>query len=571
MAGLKANQASVLGLAPGDKDLVTVTTPDGANFRVARKVAPQFSAFLTDLHGTGYKLNPKQSGGYNYRTIGGSPRLSQHAYGNAIDLNWGQMPMGSAKHNLPANVGDIAAKHGLAWGGTWKNPDPMHFEASTLTPGSPAAAYGAQNAATEVASNGAPMAQPIGGAPIQGGPVPLTPPSPRNSRLAELFLERSANAQPDGWGTLIQALGNQVTGQGYAQKHDEETKAYQGKLAQMLGASASDPNQLAATLLSSGDPQLVQQGVALKVSQAKKPEQLDIERRAVAGGLQPGTPEYRDFVLKGGKGQTGEEYGTTPVPYTDKDGVLRYAQVSKAGGRKDLELPEGAKWAPGSDIKDLGTSLVPFNKKTGEAGAPIAKDITGREAAEAVGKQAGAAQASLPSMKTTMDDAFRTIEELRKHPGRETGTGLSGKLDPRNYFAGSDATDFAITNRKAKAKSFMAAREGLKGAGQVTDFEGGKGEDAIAALDTAQSDEQYLKALDDLERMMQASYDDLKAKAGMAGGAPAVAPPAAAQPAPAARAQPSKPPVRIMSKQGYDALPSGTQYVAPDGQIRVKQ
>ncbi len=61
----------------------------------------------------------------------------------------------------------------------------------------------------------------------------------------------------------------------------------------------------------------------------------------------------------------------------------------------------------------------------------------------------------------------------------------------------------------------MAAREGLKGAGQVTDFEGTKGEDAIAALDTAQSDSQYLTALDNLERMMRTSYEDLQRKASL--------------------------------------------------------
>lgn len=436
----------------------------------------------------------------------------------------------------------------------------------------PASAHMAGNAINQVA-NGAPqpMAGPIGGAPVQGGPVPLTPPSQRQSKLADLLMAQAAGADVKGWGDALRAMGGAALGYSMGNKADTQQQAYQGKLAQAL-MGANDVNSMAGVLMQSGDPELMRAGISAKVS-ANAPKALpnDIQEYqfAMQQNKQLGRPEipYADWIKEVKAKQADSGYGTTPVPYKLPDGRIVYTQMSKAGGRKDVELPEGASWLPGVDLKDTGTEFVPVSKKTGEvAGAAIPKDIAGKEAAEAVGKQAGAAQATLPSMKTTMDDAFRTIDELRKHPGRETGTGLSSKLDPRNYFAGSDATDFAITNRKAKAKSFMAAREGLKGAGQVTDFEGGKGEDAIAALDAAQSDEQYLKALDDLERMMKASYDDLKAKAGMASGSQ---PRMATQPA--ATVQASKPPVRIMSKQGYDALPSGAQYVAPDGSIRTKQ
>lgn len=271
MAGfLKANQAGALGLSPGDKDLVTIQTPDGAKFRVARQVAPQFNAFLTDLHGTGYKLNPNKSGGYNYRTIAGTPKLSQHAYGNAIDLNWDKNPYGSKRFDLPANVGDIAAKHGIVWGGTWKKPDPMHFEVSSLTPGAPASEYVAANAVNEVATNGAPMATPIGGAPIAGGPVPLqplTPPSDRRSKLADMLLAQAAGAKVSGWGDALRAAGGAALGYSMGNQADKEQGTYRSKLAEML--SGSSPDNLATTLLGSGDEDLMKAGVQLKVAQAK--------------------------------------------------------------------------------------------------------------------------------------------------------------------------------------------------------------------------------------------------------------------------------------------------------------
>ena len=87
---------------------------------------------------------------------------------------------------------------------------------------------------------------------------------------------------------------------------------------------------------------------------------------------------------------------------------------------------------------------------------------------------------------------------------------------------GTEAYNFDALNKQAQGQAFMAAREGLKGAGQVTDFEGTKGEQAIANLNAAQTKQQYLAALDNLERMMKASLADLKKKAGQS--APQAAP-----------------------------------------------
>jgi len=116
-------------LAPGweDQNLVTIKAPNGQLWRVNRAAAEAFQGLMTDLTAEGY--NPMSSGGFNYRDIRGSDRLSQHAYGNAIDINAAANAMGGHATDMPANIGDLAAKHGLEWGGNWKSrPDPMHFE-----------------------------------------------------------------------------------------------------------------------------------------------------------------------------------------------------------------------------------------------------------------------------------------------------------------------------------------------------------------------------------------------------------------------------------------------------------
>lgn len=120
-------------------NLTKVTSPSGVRVTVNSDYASRFSGFLADLEGSGYKLRQSDTGGYNYRYIAGTNTLSRHATGDAIDVNWNANPQigaGNWKSDLPSDVGDIAARNGLRWGGTFRNPDPMHFEADKNWDGS---------------------------------------------------------------------------------------------------------------------------------------------------------------------------------------------------------------------------------------------------------------------------------------------------------------------------------------------------------------------------------------------------------------------------------------------------
>lgn len=109
-------------------NLARIPSPVGGTVNVNKSAAASFEGFLKDLAATGYKF--KSVGGYNLRNIRGSSRLSQHAWGNAIDINPTDNPQGGNKSDMPANVGQLAAKWGLKWGGTFRGSDydPMHFE-----------------------------------------------------------------------------------------------------------------------------------------------------------------------------------------------------------------------------------------------------------------------------------------------------------------------------------------------------------------------------------------------------------------------------------------------------------
>lgn len=112
------------------KNLRWIEPVQGQKWQVYSPAADAFNGFLGDLAATGYPL--QSSGGFNYRNIRGGDKLSQHAFGTALDLNAATNPRmnrgDAVKTDLPSNVGELAKKWGLEWGGSWKRPDAMHFE-----------------------------------------------------------------------------------------------------------------------------------------------------------------------------------------------------------------------------------------------------------------------------------------------------------------------------------------------------------------------------------------------------------------------------------------------------------
>ena len=116
------------GARPG-ADLTTITLKDGHRLTVHADAAPSFGRFFNQLVDRGYDI--KSIAGYAQRpNRSNSSRLSEHAFGNAVDVN--PFGLGNGYHdnktNLPADVSRMAAENGLSWGGDWRNRDNMHFE-----------------------------------------------------------------------------------------------------------------------------------------------------------------------------------------------------------------------------------------------------------------------------------------------------------------------------------------------------------------------------------------------------------------------------------------------------------
>lgn len=90
---------------------------------------PEFRPFVSPSAGT-----------FLWRTIAGTPRLSVHSFGAAIDLNvvrssyWAWLgyregQTGIKYHNaFPLALVEVFERHGWIWGGRWYHHDTMHFE-----------------------------------------------------------------------------------------------------------------------------------------------------------------------------------------------------------------------------------------------------------------------------------------------------------------------------------------------------------------------------------------------------------------------------------------------------------
>jgi hypothetical protein len=149
----------------------------------------------------------------------------------------------------------------------------------------------------------------------------------------------------------------------------------------------------------------------------------------------------------------------------------------------------------------------------------VGQNIANAASMKEQGQLQGKAAFDLGTAVQKGEEGIRLIGELETHPGRATGTGFSSKIDPRNYFAGTDATNFRVRVEQLQGQVFLEAYEALKGAGQITEIEGAKAERAKARLSTAQGDEEFLVALKELKDVLSAGVERAKRRAAPVGGA----------------------------------------------------
>lgn len=115
-----------------------------ATFVVTTKhcVSVQLAAALHEIEQLGPAMDryfAKVGGGFNWRRIAGTDRLSAHSFGIAVDFDtelggywrWSGRAEGAAgdyRNRYPAELVQAMERRGFIWGGKWHHFDGMHFE-----------------------------------------------------------------------------------------------------------------------------------------------------------------------------------------------------------------------------------------------------------------------------------------------------------------------------------------------------------------------------------------------------------------------------------------------------------
>ena len=111
---------------------IWVTKINGVNKKV-EAIIKELNKLPKELKS--YVTSP--NGGFNWRQIANTQRLSMHSFGIAIDLNvkyshywyWDKNNNKfEYKNSIPLEIVKIFEKYGFIWGGRWYHYDTMHFE-----------------------------------------------------------------------------------------------------------------------------------------------------------------------------------------------------------------------------------------------------------------------------------------------------------------------------------------------------------------------------------------------------------------------------------------------------------
>ncbi len=110
-----------------------------------------------------------------------------------------------------------------------------------------------------------------------------------------------------------------------------------------------------------------------------------------------------------------------------------------------------------------------------------------------------------------------TLNSIENSPGLSAVVGVPNPMQGRIPFigniAGSPAADFQAKLDQLGGKQFLQAFESLKGGGAITEVEGKKATDAIASMQTSQSEESFKRSLQEFKDIVIRASERAQQKA----------------------------------------------------------
>lgn len=311
---------------------------------------------------------------------------------------------------------------------------------------------------------------------------------------------------PDQSMTLLALGSGLASGQTVGQQFGNAAQNYMPIVA-MQQQRAQQQQELNKTLqyLDTANPQLAAQVRAgMPVSEAWK-SQLE--------AMKPKKPNFinagNGLLFNSDTGQwvqppenmrqSQSEYGLNPQYGVDDQGNPVILQLSKDGTSKQTALPPGVSLSKQPIKLDAGTHFVLLDPITRQQVGIIQKDLAGAERDKAIGEFEGKAVAAAPSDLQAGLNAKELIEKIKTDPNRERGTGWSSVL---NVVPGTSGYDFQNKVDQAKSGAFLTAIQQMRGLGALSNAEGQTATGAVTRMNTATSEEAFMEALNDYERII---------------------------------------------------------------------
>jgi hypothetical protein len=202
----------------------------------------------------------------------------------------------------------------------------------------------------------------------------------------------------------------------------------------------------------------------------------------------------------------GADY-TTPFQAVDENGNPVFLQADNRGNVKPVDG-----FRPSNPIKtiDAGTEVITVDSRTGEVISKTPKQNTQEafdtETGKLTAKSNVDAAARLPQIESQGNQMLAVIDRLENDPNMESAMGvIQGRLpsmlaSPLNA---QGVENFRAIKSQLEGQAFLQAFESLKGGGQITEIEGRKATDAMAAMRDTQSPDEFRRQLSILRGVIQ--------------------------------------------------------------------
>jgi len=288
-------------------------------------------------------------------------------------------------------------------------------------------------------------------------------------------------------------------------------------------------------------PHIAQAAKAAGVTDANGLRQFAAQAEAQAGAMLGKGPEQPKYMANGAHGTLKiNPDGSSSVIGADAAGTMPgangpsnvqewnfYSKLPPDQQRAYLEMkraqqsfvPEvnGVRTLVRPGLAGAAPTVQPLTNLGSEAAAQGA--IAGaKSAGEVVGKSGAEAKIDLNSNLDDIQKMRQNVQGLLDAPGFSTIYGLSGKVDPRNYVAGTDAANAKARREQLSSQAFGISIQKMRGLGQLSNAEGLKVTQAYTrAIDPQQSPAAAKEAWAEVKGYLDKAELRAKQKAGVAG------------------------------------------------------